>query len=107
MFKSPNHTPQTCDKEENSKYLSKSCHHYIKCTAAAFLAALMWRRPLNSVTLAAVAHKRLKGVSDGMGAQVGVQIINKCKAQMMRNSLYNVEKPPREEEEKKKEERVL
>ena len=31
------------------KYLGKSCHHRIKCTAAAFLAALMWRRPLNSV----------------------------------------------------------
>ena len=27
----------------------KSCHHRIKCTVAAFLAALMWRRPLNSV----------------------------------------------------------
>ena len=107
MFKPLKHTPQTRDKEENSKYLSKSYYHHIKCIAIAFLAALMWRRPLNSVTLAAVAHKRLKGVSDGMGAQVGVQIINKCKAQMMRNSLYNVEKPPREEEEKKKEERVL
>ena len=31
------------------KYLRKNCHHRIKCTAAAFLAALMWRRPLNSV----------------------------------------------------------
>ena len=29
--------------------LGKNCHHHIKCTAAAFLAALMWRRPLNSV----------------------------------------------------------
>ena len=29
--------------------LGKSCYHRIKCTTAAFLAALMWRRPLNSV----------------------------------------------------------
>ena len=79
MFKPMKHTPQTRDKEENSKYLSKNCHHHIKCIAATFLVALMWRRPLNSVTLAAAAHKGLKGV---------------CKAQMMRNSLYKVEKPP-------------
>ena len=26
-----------------------SCYHRIKCTTAAFLVALMWRRPLNSV----------------------------------------------------------
>ena len=26
----------------------KSCYHRIKCITAAFLAALMWRRPLNS-----------------------------------------------------------
>ena len=72
MFKPLKHTPQTRDKEGNPKYLSKSCPHHIKYTAATFLAALMWRRPLNSVILAAAAHKGLKGVSDGMGAQVGV-----------------------------------
>ena len=31
------------------KYLRKRYHHCIKCIATAFLAALMWRRPLNSV----------------------------------------------------------
>ena len=31
------------------KYLRKSCYHRIKCTTTAFLAVLMWRRPLNSV----------------------------------------------------------
>ena len=31
------------------KYLGESCFHRIKCTTAAFLAALMWRRPLKSV----------------------------------------------------------
>ena len=90
MFKSPNHTPQTCDKEENSKYLSKSCHHYIKCTTTTFLAVLMWRRPLNSDTLATTTHKGLKEVCDGIGAQVKVWMINKCKAQMIRKSIYNV-----------------
>jgi len=53
----------------------------------------MWRRPLNSVALAAATHKGLKKVSDGMGSQVEVQMINKCKAQIIRNSLYNIEKP--------------
>ena len=31
------------------KYLGESCYHRIKCIVAAFLTALMWRRPLNSV----------------------------------------------------------
>jgi len=54
----------------------------------------MWRRPLNSAALAVATHRELKGVSDGMGTQVGIQVINKCKVQMIRKSLYNVEKPP-------------
>ena len=29
-----------------------------------------------------------------MDAQVGAQMINKCKTQMMRKGLYNVKKPP-------------
>ena len=82
------------NKEENSKYLRKDCHHHIKCITAAFLAASMWRRPLNSAALAATTHKGLKGVSDGIGAQVGVQVTNKCKIQMIRDSLYNVAKLP-------------
>ena len=54
----------------------------------------MWRKPLNSVALAAATHRGLKGVSDGMGTQVRIQVINKCKVQMIRNELYNVEEPP-------------
>ena len=49
---------------------------------------------MNSVALAAATHRRLKWVSDGMGAQVRVQIISKCKVQMIKKSLYNVEKTP-------------
>ena len=54
------------------KYLSKSCHRHIECAAATLLATLMWRRPLNSATLATATHKELRGVSDGIGAQVRV-----------------------------------
>ena len=86
--------PWTCEREENSKYLRKNCHHHIKCTAATFLAALMWKGPLNSAALATTTHRGLKGVSDGMGTQVGIQIINKCKVQMIRNELYNVKESP-------------
>ena len=63
----------------------------------------MWRRPLNSAVLAATTHRGLKGVSDGMGTQVGIQIINKCKVQMIRKELYNVEEPHEELAKKKKE----
>ena len=86
--------PKIHEKNENTKYLNKSCHHYIKCTTATFLATLMWRRPLNSIILATITHKRLKEVSDGIGAQVETWIVNKWKAQMIGKSLYNVEKPP-------------
>ena len=74
--------------------LRKICYHHIKCTATTFLAALMWRGPLNSAALAATTHKRLKGASDGKGTQVGIQMINKCKVHMIRKELYNVEEPP-------------
>ena len=38
------------------KYLGENCYHRIKCTTAAFLTALMWRRPLNSI----FNHNRLQ-----------------------------------------------
>ena len=34
---------------EHENILGKDCYHRNKCTIAAFLAALMWRKPLNSV----------------------------------------------------------
>ena len=40
--------------------LGKNCHHRIKCTATTFLAALMWRRPLNSVFNHYRSHKARK-----------------------------------------------
>ena len=35
-------------------------------------------------------HKELIRVSDGAGAQVGVWMTNKCKAQMIGDDLYNM-----------------
>ena len=69
-------------RKETQKYLRERCHHRIKCTAATFLAAFMWRRPLNSTALATTTHRKLKRVSDGTGTQVRAQMINKCKMKM-------------------------
>ena len=77
-------------EEGNPKYLSKSCYHHIKCSTTTLLAALIRRRPLNSATLVTATHKELIRVSDGTGAQVGVWMINKCKAQMIGEGLYNM-----------------
>ena len=42
---------------EAQKYLRKGCCHHIKCFATNFLAALMWRRPLNNAALATPTHR--------------------------------------------------
>ena len=47
------------------QYLRKICCHRIECFAAIFLAAFMWRRPLNSAALATTTHRRPERVSDG------------------------------------------
>jgi len=52
------------------KYLRESYYHCIKCFAANFLAALMWRRLLNSVALTTSTHRRPERVSDETGIQV-------------------------------------
>ena len=54
----------------------------------------MWRRPLNSATLATTTHRKPKKVSDGTGAQVKAQMINKCRMEMILRELYNVRDPP-------------
>ena len=56
--------------QEGMKYLRKSCYHCIKCTVATFMAAFMWRRPLNNTILATTTHKKPEKVSDGTGTQV-------------------------------------
>ena len=52
------------------KYLKESCYHRIKFSATNFLAALIWRKPLNSAALAIPTHRELEGVSDGTSTQV-------------------------------------
>ena len=64
----------------NNKESFHSCH--IKCRAATFLAALMWRRQVNDVTLATTTHRKIGEMSDGTGTQVKAQMINKCKVLM-------------------------
>ena len=78
---------------EIQKYLRKNCYHRIECTAATFLTAFMWRRPLNSAALATTTHRKPKRVSDGTCTQVMVQMINKCKIKMIQREQYNVRDP--------------
>ena len=46
------------------KYLRESYYHHIEYTAATFLTAFMFRRPLNSTVLATTTHRKLERVSD-------------------------------------------
>ena len=85
------------------KCLKKSCYHHIECTATTFLAAFMWRRPLNSAVLATTTHKKPKRVFDGTGTQVRTQIIKKCRIKIIPRELYNVRGPPYPEDRKNKE----
>ena len=52
------------------------------------LAAFMWRRHLNSVTLANATHRRPGKVADGTSTQVKVQMINRCRVKMSQEGLY-------------------
>ena len=56
---------------------------------------------MNSAALATTTHKKIKGVSDGTNTQVGVQIINKCKATMALKRLYKKGSPHEEGHVKK------
>ena len=80
-------------RKGTQKYLRKSYYHHIKCTETTFLAAFMWRRPLNNAALATTTHKKLKRVSDGMSIQVRAQTINKCRIMMVQRELYNARDP--------------
>ena len=77
-------------RKETQKYLRKSCYHRIKCTVTTFLAAFIWRRPLNSAASTTTTHKKPEKVFDGMGTQVRAQMINKCKMKMIQRDLYNM-----------------
>ena len=90
---------RTCPKnvqerrKPQEKYLKESYYHRIKCIIATFLAAFMWRRPLNSAALATTTHRRLEGVSDGTNTQVATQMIDKCRVKRVQEGLYNSKDP--------------
>ena len=81
-------------RKKTQKYLKEIYYHHIKCTAATFLATFMWKRPMNSTVLATTTHRKPKKVSDGIGTQIRVQMINKCRVKIVQKELYNVRGPP-------------
>ena len=81
------------ERMEARKYLRKNCCHHIECPVANFLAAFMWRKPLNSIALATTTHRRLERVSDGISTQVMAQMTNRCRIKIVQEELYNVRDP--------------
>ena len=51
----------------------------------------MWRRPLNSATLATATHRASGKMADGTSTQVGAQIFDKWRVKMTPKKLYKVE----------------
>ena len=78
------------ERMEARKYLRKNCCHRIECPVANFLAAFVWRKPLNSIALATTTHRRLERVSDGISTQVMAQMTNRCRIKIVQEELYNV-----------------
>ena len=89
-------------RKETQKYLRESCHHRIKCTVATFLAIFMSRRPLNSTILATTTHRKPERVSDGIGTQVRVRMINKWRVKMIQKRIYKVTDSSWRRDQKKK-----
>ena len=69
----PKRERSTAGKHMGAQRQSNSRKSYclpIKCSTINTLAALMWKRPLNSVALATPTHRRPDGISDGTNTQV-------------------------------------
>ena len=58
------------------------------------LVALMRKWPLNSITLVAATHSKLKKEADGTSTQVATCMINKWRAKINGNEVYSVRDPP-------------
>ena len=71
------------------------------------LAALMKKWPLNSTTLFAATHSKLRKVADGTDTPVATCVINKWTAKINENEIYNEKCPPRERERKSKKEKEV
>jgi len=88
-------------RKKTLKYLREGCHHHIKCTAATFLAAFMWRRSLNSITLATATHRELERMFDGTSTQVEFRMINKWRIKIIQRRIYKMKDSFMEREEKR------
>ena len=55
----------------------------------------MKKRPLNSITLFAATHSKLRKVANGTGTQVATCMINKWTAKINEKEIYNGRFPPR------------
>ena len=75
------------------RYPGKSCCHRIECSVTNFLAAFMWRKPLNSAALTIPTHKEPERVSDVTNTQVVAWMINKWRAKIIKKGIYNVRDP--------------
>ena len=53
----------------------------------------MWRRPLNSVTLATATHRELERVFDGTSTQVEIWMINKWRVKIIQREIYKEKDP--------------
>ena len=62
----------------------------------------MKKWPLNSVTLFAATHSKLRKASDGTGTQVATCIINKWTAKINKKRIYNGKCPPGEKGDRKR-----
>ena len=49
---------------------------------------------MNSITLVAAIHSKLKKTADGTNTQVAIYIINKWRAKINGKEVYNVRDPP-------------
>ena len=54
----------------------------------------MWRRPLNSATLATATHRAPGKVANEISTQVEAQIIDKWRVKMTPKKIYKVEDSP-------------
>ena len=81
-------------RKPQEKYLRENYYHRIKCITDIFLTALMQRRPLNSIALTTITHRRPEEVYDGKNTQVATQMINKCRIKRDQEGLYNRKDPP-------------
>ena len=57
------------------------------------LAALMRKWLLNSITLVTATHRKLEKAADGTSTQVATCMINKWRAKINGNEVYNIRNP--------------